>query len=116
MSLTPPPDYTKAILCGCIGVCAALVVTTVKTDYSAQVGDNIHKLPHGGSYKDGTKSVVYAGKLFDSSNHSSPNYSDNFWAFIFVWLLIFLIYVSLKCSKRDRSFHYHNCDFHPLQQ
>nr|QNT38356.1 TGB2 [Cherry virus Turkey] len=117
MSLTPPPNYTSAVLCGCAGVCAALIVVSLKSDYSAPVGDNIHRLPHGGSYKDGTKSVVYAGRFFEGKGHLGLEEDfNNFWVFTVVWLLIFLIYVSHKCTSRNRSFHYHNCAFHPTPQ
>ncbi|QVE55511.1 triple gene block 2 [Pomes virus Greece] len=115
MSLTPPPDYTNAIICGCVGICSALIIVSLKGDYSATVGDNIHKLPHGGSYKDGTKSVVYAGRLFNGRSHLDPEGGSSFSAFLVVWALIFLIYASYKCAGRGRCFHYHNCDFHPAQ-
>jgi hypothetical protein len=59
MPLTPPPDYSKAALSICVGLGLAVVLFTATRSTLPHVGDNIHHLPHGGLYKDGTKSIAY---------------------------------------------------------
>nr|AXL97639.1 triple-gene-block protein 2 [Potato virus H] len=59
MPLSPPPNYTGVFVCACIGLSIALVVHLATRSTIPQVGDNIHSLPHGGLYRDGTKQITY---------------------------------------------------------
>ncbi|QYF50228.1 MAG: putative triple gene block protein 2 [Beijing sediment alphaflexivirus] len=59
MPLTPPPDYTKPLLAAIIGIALAGTLQIATRNTLPYVGDNIHALPHGGTYCDGTKSVSY---------------------------------------------------------
>lgn len=59
MPLTPPPDYSKAVLSICVGLGIAVILYTATRSTLPHVGDNIHHLPHGGLYKDGTKTIAY---------------------------------------------------------
>jgi len=76
MPLSPPPDHTKAVLAIAIGVACALSLFTLTRSNLPHVGDNIHHLPHGGLYRDGTKCITYgaparkwpASNLFNSGN------------------------------------------------
>nr|QED43226.1 TGB2 [Garlic common latent virus]QED43229.1 TGB2 [Garlic common latent virus] len=70
MPLLPPPDNTKAILAVAIGCGVGLVLFVLTRSTLPHVGDNLHSLPHGGSYRDGTKSINYCGprKTYPSSN------------------------------------------------
>nr|QED43568.1 TGB2 [Garlic latent virus] len=70
MPLSPPPDHTKTYFAGVIGVCIALSLYTLTRSNLPHVGDNIHSLPHGGCYQDGTKRIIYnsPAKNFPSSN------------------------------------------------
>nr|P22170.2 RecName: Full=Movement protein TGB2; AltName: Full=12 kDa protein; AltName: Full=Triple gene block 2 protein; Short=TGBp2 [Foxtail mosaic virus]ABW25050.1 14K protein [Foxtail mosaic virus]ABW25056.1 14K protein [Foxtail mosaic virus] len=70
LTLRPPPDNTKAILTIAIGIAASLVFFMLTRNNLPHVGDNIHSLPHGGSYIDGTKSINYRppASRYPSSN------------------------------------------------
>lgn len=59
MPLTPPPDYTKVLIAIAVGFSCALVISLFTRSTLPQVGDQIHSLPHGGWYKDGTKQIFY---------------------------------------------------------
>nr|QNN26224.1 TGB2 [Peony betaflexivirus 1] len=68
--LAPPPDYSKLGLPLIIGAATALSLFFLTRSNLPHVGDNVHSLPHGGRYKDGTKSVDYCSprKNLPSSN------------------------------------------------
>nr|QUW17170.1 triple gene block 2 [Chrysanthemum virus B] len=61
MPLTPPPDHTKVLLVVAIGLSVVASILTYSRSTLPQVGDHSHLLPHGGVYKDGTKTIVYGG-------------------------------------------------------
>lgn len=70
MPLSPPPNYTSSVLAGVIGISIALVFFTLTRSTLPHAGDNLHSLPHGGCYQDGTKRIIYNGprRSFPSSN------------------------------------------------
>nr|AKN20445.1 triple gene block protein 2 [Cherry rusty mottle associated virus] len=113
MSLKPPIDYSKPLLCAAIGVTVALVGAVLRADNLPRVGDNIHSLPHGGLYRDGTKSVNYNGLNCIEKSNIDPFYtSHKFIAFCVVCLLSFLIYVCSQCNRRSGSIHHHCVHHH----
>jgi uncharacterized membrane-anchored protein len=59
MPLTPPPNYTQTYLAVALGLSAAVLVGLLTRATLPHVGDLQHSLPHGGKYRDGTKSVDY---------------------------------------------------------
>jgi len=59
MPLTPPPNYTQTYLAAALGLSAAVLVGLLTRATLPHVGDLQHSLPHGGKYRDGTKSVDY---------------------------------------------------------
>nr|QED43859.1 TGB2 [Garlic latent virus] len=70
MPLSPPPDHTKTFFACAVGICAAICLYTLTRSTLPHVGDNIHSLPHGGCYQDGTKRIYYnsPARKFPSSN------------------------------------------------
>nr|UOF93383.1 triple gene block 2 protein [Plantago yellow mosaic virus] len=111
--LTPPADHSKSILAVVIGISIALVVFSITRNTLPHVGDNIHSLPHGGAYKDGTKSIIYS-----SPNRSLPGSSGRSIALVLTITLPFLLYVihrvqfsrsstvtcgHFHCAQRDSS-------------
>ena len=93
--LTPPPDHSKAVLSVAIGVGVALVIYVVTRSTLPHVGDNLHHLPHGGAYRDGTKSICY----------NRPNSVQPITALPFALVpiaLILLIHASQYFSHRRR--------------
>nr|WBG54316.1 triple gene block protein 2 [Poplar mosaic virus] len=70
MPLSPPPDHSKTFLVAAAGLSLVLCLYTLTRSTLPGVGDNIHSLPHGGQYRDGTKSINYCspGKSYPSSN------------------------------------------------
>ncbi|UXX34105.1 triple gene block protein 2 [Pseudostellaria heterophylla carlavirus 2] len=59
MPLLPPPDNTKAFFALAVGVSGALCLHFLTRSNLPFSGDNIHSLPHGGNYVDGTKAIRY---------------------------------------------------------
>nr|WNN25165.1 TGB2 [Hosta virus X] len=100
--LTPPPNYTPVLLAVVIGVGLAVVTNQLTRSTLPHVGDNIHSLPHGGNYQDGTKSVIYRGPApFQRSHSTAP-------PFIAVLLLTFAIWF-LSCRTRRAAIGIHVC-------
>nr|AKK31153.1 triple gene block protein 2 [Cactus virus X] len=94
LRLTPPPDPAKVVLPLTIGLGLALIVFTLTRSTLPSVGDSSHSLPHGGWYKDGTKTVFYSGPRRISTN----------WSPVFlVFSLTLAIYVSYLLESRSRS-------------
>nr|ALP45937.1 triple gene block protein 2 [Cherry green ring mottle virus] len=112
MSLKPPTDFSKPLLFAVAGVSLALLCAAYKSHYLPPVGDNIHSLPHGGHYSDGTKSISYNG--LNCQQHLSQTFLSSHNKLIplsLVLLVSFLIYVSSKFSNRSPSI-LHHCIHH----
>nr|QVX32688.1 triple gene block protein 2 [Potato virus M]UZP17326.1 Triple gene block 2 Protein [Potato virus M] len=98
MPLTPPPDFTKVYLSAALGVSLALVVWLLTRSTLPVVGDRDHNLPHGGWYRDGTKSVFYnsPGRLNSIEARKAPLLGQP-WAIVV--LLVLLIWASHKLGR-----------------
>ncbi|CAA79763.1 12K-protein [Plantago asiatica mosaic virus] len=96
--LTPPTDYGKPVLAASIGISLALLVYTATRSTLPHVGDNLHALPHGGRYVDGTKSISYF----------SPSASKTRDPFPFAFLLILTLSGLILLLSRRRS-NPHSC-------
>ncbi|BAG12160.1 Triple gene block protein 2 [Asparagus virus 3] len=57
--LTPPTNYESVFKILAIGALSCLSIYSLRTNHLPHTGDNIHHLPHGGNYADGTKRVQY---------------------------------------------------------
>lgn len=103
MPLTAPPDYTRVFLCVGLGLTLALVVAVYSRSTLPFVGDNSHALPHGGIYRDGTKSVCYgAPKKLNSLESYSGNQA---WAAFGVFSLTGLVLLSSWFSRSCAACH-----------
>ncbi|AZM69109.1 triple gene block protein 2 [Garlic yellow mosaic-associated virus] len=93
MPISAPPDYSKTFVIIAVGAGIALCLFILTRSTLPSVGDNIHQLPHGGTYVDGTKRINYCGpnKEFPSSNLFNPG--SNFGVLLLVITLIFAIHV-----------------------
>nr|BCA25742.1 triple gene block protein 2 [Cherry green ring mottle virus] len=108
MSLKPPTDFSKPLLFAVAGVSLALLCAAYKSHYLPSVGDNIHSLPHGGHYSDGTKSVSYNG--LNCQQHHVRNFmlsNSKLIPLSLVLFVSFLIYVSSKFGNRSHSIQHH---------
>nr|QTW21046.1 ORF3 [Potato virus X]CAA80776.1 12kDa protein [Potato virus X] len=96
--LTAPVNSEKVYIV--LGLSFALISITflLSRNNLPHVGDNIHSLPHGGAYRDGTKAILYNSPNFGS--RTSLNNSKNA-AFAAVLLLSLLIYGSRCLSQRN---------------
>nr|DAC85620.1 TPA_asm: triple gene block protein 2 [Date palm-associated virus A] len=105
MSLRPPPDYNKTIVPISIGAAIGICLYFLTRSTLPHVGDNIHSLPHGGHYRDGSKVITYCSpqRNFPASNLFKYS-SNSFYALIAVIVLIFLIYVSGKFNNNRNCF------------
>ncbi|UEP18562.1 MAG: triple gene block protein 2 [Physalis virus X] len=100
--LQRPSDYSKAILAGVVGLGVIGFSYTVTRSTIPHVGDNLHHLPHGGSYRDGTKAICYSGPKVDTATQPS----GRFVVFLICVLLVGLIY---GLSNSRNSTHLHRC-------
>nr|AAX86013.1 triple gene block 2 protein [Alternanthera mosaic virus]AAX86022.1 triple gene block 2 protein [Alternanthera mosaic virus]ACS28230.1 TGB2 [Alternanthera mosaic virus]ACS28235.1 TGB2 [Alternanthera mosaic virus] len=100
-SLTPPADYSKPVLAAAVGVSLALVINSFLVYRLPSPGDNIHQLPFGGSYRDGTKSIHYNSPRAQSQiSGASP--------FLIILILSALIY-ALSCRGGHHRARLHRC-------
>uniref|UniRef100_A0AAU7L1V5 Movement protein TGB2 n=1 Tax=Hibiscus chlorotic speck associated virus 3 TaxID=3143944 RepID=A0AAU7L1V5_9VIRU len=109
MPLSPPADHSKAVLTLAIGISLGVVVFFLTSFKGPAVGDNIHSLPFGGYYKDGTKQIIYNG----NNNKGFVRIgSDKTLAFCAVIILSSLIYVFERYNHYNSHQHLHispNC-------
>nr|QVD99722.1 triple gene block protein 3 [Banmivirus BanMMV] len=100
MALSRPPDYTKVLFVGSLAVGTAIVIHFLRKNELPHVGDNLHHLPYGGSYCDGTKSINYRG-------NQSKSQPFVFNPLLLIFTLSALIYA---LSKHDSlSVNVHSC-------
>nr|BDX36197.1 triple gene block protein 2 [Plantago asiatica mosaic virus] len=105
--LTPPTDYGKPVLAASIGISLAALVYTATRSTLPHVGDNLHALPHGGRYVDGTKSISYY----------SPNNSKARDPFPYAFLLILTLSgLILLLSRRSGASRHCACCGKPQPQ
>nr|AEA48970.1 TGB2 [Pea streak virus] len=91
MPLIAPPNNSNSILALAVGAGLALVIYTLRSNQLPNVGDNIHSLPHGGLYKDGTKTVQYFSPARVPNNwFKGPN---NIQALALVLLIVGLLHL-----------------------
>ncbi|QED43071.1 TGB2 [Garlic common virus] len=106
MSLRPPTDYSKSVIAIVVGISAALVIHSLRRSEHPHSGDNIHHLPYGGNYRDGTKSVNY----FNKQGGKEPGGYSIFWVICAIWIIIALLHVFRTTTVRRISIHScHSC-------
>nr|AHB87053.1 putative triple gene block protein 2 [Escobaria virus] len=96
MSFTPPPDYTKPILCGLICTAATFCTFLLTRNNLPHSGDNLHHLPFGGVYQDGNKFVRYAGP----SKQLGPTHPQVLAVIVSLTLAIYLL---SACRRPNRA-------------
>nr|WAB21244.1 triple gene block protein 3 [Banmivirus BanMMV] len=101
MALARPPDYTKTFLIGTLAVGTAIVIHFLRRNELPHVGDNLHSLPYGGSYCDGTKRINYGGNY-------NKKQSFAFNPLLLIFALSFLIYALSK--RHSLSVDVHSCN------
>ncbi|QKV50511.1 TGB2 [Grapevine foveavirus A] len=109
MSFQQPADWSKSLKPLIIGAGVALVVHFLRTSNLPPVGDNIHSLPHGGFYQDGTKRVHYCGPKGEFPGTGLFKLGNSQLALVTVILLSALIYAIEKFSPRGPR----RCSCHP---
>lgn len=103
MPLVPPADHSKSFLALSIGVALAVFAWTVTRSTLPQVGDNIHSLPHGGYYRDGTKAIHYGGPGSVGDKAFIKASPELMW--VVVMCLIAAIWCSTKFGQRRTCCH-----------
>nr|ACG60022.1 triple gene block protein 2 [Carrot carlavirus WM-2008] len=100
MPFSAPPDNSKAVLAVAVGLSLAVITFALTRNNLPQVGDNIHSLPHGGCYSDGTKRISYFApqEKFPSSNLLKTSNSPVI--ILSILGLSILIYLSSKFSTK----------------
>nr|QQG34555.1 TGB2 [Tagetes carlavirus 1] len=96
MVLTPPPDHTRTFLVAAIGASVVLLVYVYSRSTLPGVGDNLHSLPHGGFYRDGTKTIHYGAPCKLNSLESTYSFTNQPWAYILLLTLLIVICESLN--------------------
>ncbi|BAI49694.1 triple gene block protein 2 [Butterbur mosaic virus] len=108
MPLAPPPDNTKTLFALAIGVGLALILFVATRSTLPHVGDNIHHLPHGGRYRDGTKSIDYCSP---GNKSPSSSFRGEWYALIVVFGISFYLFldynskICVRCGTSHRCSH-----------
>nr|QQG34685.1 TGB2 [Caper carlavirus 1] len=89
MPIQQPDSHSKSIFVASAGVVAAIVINQLRSHTSPVGGDPYHKLPYGGLYKDGTKSINYYPPGWKSPIGAETN--SQFGVFLVVILIIFVL-------------------------
>ncbi|QQZ48550.1 TGB2 [Garlic yellow stripe associated virus] len=85
--LTEPVNYKRTIEVGLIGAAVCCVILLLTRNNLPHTGDNIHSLPHGGRYIDGTKQISYCSP--------KPNYpSSSLFDLPSLWPLLSILFIS----------------------
>uniref|UniRef100_A0AAU6MVM3 Movement protein TGB2 n=1 Tax=Saffron betaflexivirus 1 TaxID=3119434 RepID=A0AAU6MVM3_9VIRU len=100
MPLSPPSNPIKDLVPVLIGLTFALALYTISRSTLPHVGDNIHSLPHGGCYRDGTKTVVYNKPNKGGSSHSFAG-KKPIYALVSIIILSAFIYGSEKFGNNN---------------
>ncbi|ABW05094.1 triple gene block 2 protein [Phlox virus B] len=95
MPLTPPPDHTRSLLAVAIGFSIIGIVLVYSRSTLPFTGDNIHSLPHGGLYKDGTKQIQYGAPRKLNSLEGPQKLATQPWAYVLLLTLLILISVQV---------------------
>uniref|UniRef100_A0AAU6WJ40 Triple gene block 2 n=1 Tax=Pitahaya virus E TaxID=3144105 RepID=A0AAU6WJ40_9VIRU len=98
MPLSPPPDYSQCLLCLAIGLSVATAIGLISRNTLPHVGDLHHSLPHGGYYKDGTKTILYSGPRKLNSLEFGRTSLAQPWA-ICILLVALIAYLSRRGEK-----------------
>nr|ACM45987.1 triple gene block protein 2 [Helleborus net necrosis virus]ACM45993.1 triple gene block protein 2 [Helleborus net necrosis virus] len=104
MPLSPPPDHSRSFLALAVGLTLAVCLFALTRSTLPHVGDNIHSLPHGGCYRDGTKQISYgkpAGRVPSSNLFSGFGFSTA--------LFIAVVLAGLTIYKGRRTTVCHLC-------
>nr|CAA74275.1 unnamed protein product [Strawberry mild yellow edge virus] len=103
MPLTPPPDHSITYRILAVGLCSCCAIYAATRSTLPHTGDNLHSLPYGGKYSDGTKSICYSGP------GPTPDIPTHLPALL-VLVLVIAIYAS---SRLDFSVNYRcSCRVH----
>nr|AYQ96190.1 triple gene block 2 protein [Grapevine virus T] len=92
MSFQQPANWAKSLGPLLIGAGIAIVVHFLRTSNLPHVGDNLHHLPHGGSYQDGTKRIIYCGPRKEYPGTGLLQFGDSQFAIVLVLGISLLIY------------------------
>lgn len=99
MPFSAPPDNSKAILAVAIGLSLSVIVFALTRNNLPGVGDNLHNLPHGGLYADGTKKISYFAPQGRIPSSNLLRNSGNPFIVCVIVALILAIYLSEKGFK-----------------
>nr|WCC59455.1 triple block protein 2 [Narcissus mosaic virus] len=94
--LTPPVNYEQVYKVLAIGFLLCASIYCLRSNHLPHVGDNIHSLPHGGNYADGTKRVQYFRP------HSSTSTNHKYTALCAVLTLSLLIFAQTRLAAGNR--------------
>nr|UVK68875.1 triple gene block 2 [Grapevine rupestris stem pitting-associated virus] len=109
MPFQQPANWAKTVTPLTIGLGIGLVLHFLRKSNLPYSGDNIHQFPHGGHYRDGTKSITYCGPKQSFPSSGIFGQSENFVPLMLVIGLIAFIHVlSVWNSGSGR-----NCNCHP---
>ncbi|ABG48662.1 ORF 3 [Malva mosaic virus] len=95
--LTAPTNYEQVYKILAIGVLSCLSIYALRASHLPHVGDNLHHLPHGGNYVDGTKRISY----FKPHTSHGANYKWS--AACAIGFLSLLIFAQTRFNSRPVS-------------
>lgn len=102
MSLRQPENFSGKIVPICVSVTIGVILFLLTKNNLPHVGDNIHSLPHGGTYIDGSKRINYCSPRGSYPGNNLLRGSGHLLnPAILVFVLIFAIYVSNRMGNRS---------------
>ncbi|ALQ43528.1 triple gene block protein 2 [Plantain virus X] len=94
--LTPPTNFEQVWKIAAIGLLTCGSIYALRANHQPHVGDNLHALPHGGLYRDGTKQITYC------SPQKTHAYNHKWTAAAAIAILSLLIYAQSRFSLGNR--------------
>nr|QQG34615.1 TGB2 [Agave potexvirus 1] len=109
MPLVEPKSHHDTFFALAVGISLVLTAWVITRSTLPHTGDNIHSLPHGGHYRDGSKQITYCRP---TKNHGHTAAISPWWALLLAISLPALIFF-IERRHPDRL--HHSCPLHPLE-
>ncbi|QYF50238.1 MAG: putative triple gene block protein 2 [Xinjiang alphaflexivirus 2] len=109
MPLTPPPDPNKSYQLAILAAGVVLTTLVLVSDHTPKVGDQLHNLPFGGYYQDGTKKIHYWKNQHPNQLSQTLTKPNNFTVLIIALTIILLLHGLHKYNNNNSVRHSISC-------
>nr|QQG34622.1 TGB2 [Yucca alphaflexivirus 1] len=109
MPLVEPKSHHDTFAALAVGLAIVGFAWVITRSTLPHVGDNIHSLPHGGQYRDGTKQISYCSPRSHPGHSAKPSSHGALFLLLTLPLIIFLF------ERRHPAPRVHHCPLHPSE-